>query len=125
MFFRDYGVYDLPMLRFPVEQRIADRVYARGDGTLAHFFTRAGVRDYFRHAGFVEGGELGQRSAWSREEGGVGGVEEGGRGGMEEVEDGSGGVDAVRYCCVHNENKRKGLLMRRVFVHGTWTKPLV
>jgi hypothetical protein len=59
VFFRDYGVYDLPMLRFPPEQRLRDGLYARGDGTLAHFFAIESVRGYFRDAGFVEGGELG------------------------------------------------------------------
>ena len=64
------------------------------------------------------------------EGGGGGGVGDGGG-----VEDGGADeetapapaaeAEAVRYCCVHNENKKKGLLMRRVFVHGTWSKPLV
>ena len=31
--------------------------------------------------------------------------------------------EPVRYCCVHNENKKKGIKMRRVFVHGVWRKP--
>jgi methyltransferase-like protein 6 len=42
------------------------------------------------------------------------------------VEEGAGGdgeATPVRYCCVHNENKRKGILMKRVFVHGVWRKP--
>ena len=112
--FRDYGVYDLPMLRFPPDQRLGDRLYVRGDGTLAHFFTVEDVRRRFEEAGFVEGagdceaGTVGieQRAAADAE----------GRGEEEDA--------AVRYCCVHNENKRKGIVMRRVFVHGTWTKPL-
>ena len=92
--FRDYGAYDLPMLRFPPSQRLADRQYARMDGTLARFFTVDEVRTMFREAGLVEEGT------------------------------GSDGeATPVRYCCVHNENKRKGILMKRVFVHGAWRKP--
>ena len=92
--FRDYGAYDLPMLRFPPSQRLADRQYARMDGTLARFFTVDEVRTMFREAGLVEEGA------------------------------GSDGeATPVRYCCVHNENKRKGILMKRVFVHGAWRKP--
>ena len=94
--FRDYGAYDLPMLRFPPSQRllIADRTYARMDGTLARFFTVDEVRTMFREAGLVEEGA-----------------------------GGDGEATPVRYCCVHNENKRKGILMKRVFVHGVWRKP--
>lgn len=150
VFFRDYGVYDLPMLRFPPEQRLEDRLYARGDGTLAHFFTLETIRRCFRDAGFVEGGELGAlrvsghgdaggvRSDKSETEGdtgpggdtpgdggdGIGGESYGQTGGGGGAgEGGASSSEAVRYCCVHNENKKKGLLMRRVFVHGTWSNP--
>ncbi len=92
--FRDYGAYDLPMLRFPPSRRLADRQYARMDGTLARFFTVDEVRTMFREAGLVEEGA-----------------------------ESDGEATPVRYCCVHNENKRKGILMKRVFVHGAWRKP--
>ena len=78
------------------------------------------------------GGGMGADSMYAQTVGGGGsgggeGVGSGGGGGGSECGgDGGGGSapDAVRYCCVHNQNKRKGLLMRRVFVHGTWTKPM-
>ena len=73
---------------------MADRQYARMDGTLARFFTVDEVRTMFREAGLVEEGA-----------------------------GGDGEATPVRYCCVHNENKRKGILMKRVFVHGAWRKP--
>jgi len=96
--FRDYGIYDHAMLRFSPSQRTEERTYVRGDGTLARFFTVEEARDAFGAAGFVE----------------VGGGE-----GAEATDQ-----DPLRYCCVHNENKRKGIKMRRVFVHGTWMRPM-
>jgi methyltransferase-like protein 6 len=96
--FRDYGIYDHAMLRFSPSQRTEERTYVRGDGTLARFFTVEEARDAFGAAGFVE----------------VGGGE-----GAEAADQ-----DPLRYCCVHNENKRKGIKMRRVFVHGTWMRPM-
>ena len=89
--FRDYGVYDLPMLRFAPSARRESRVYARGDGTLARFFLVEEIRDAFANAGF------------------------------EEVTD-PNGAEPVRYCCVHNENRKKGIKMRRVFVHGVFRR---
>ena len=95
--FRDYGLYDLPMLRFPPNQRVGERTYVRQDGTLARFFTLDEVRVMFKDAGLVE----------------------------EAVAAGGDTTrEPVRYCCVHNENKKKGIKMRRVFVHGVWRKPL-
>ena len=95
VFFRDYGAYDLPMLRFAPSARrggARSRVYARGDGTLARFFLVDEIRDAFANAGF------------------------------EEVTD-RDDAEPVRYCCVHNENRKKGIKMRRVFVHGVFRKP--
>mmetsp|Transcript_27269 Transcript_27269/g.70223 ORF Transcript_27269/g.70223 Transcript_27269/m.70223 type:complete len:278 (-) Transcript_27269:26-859(-) len=36
---RDYGLYDMTMLRFPGASLIGEHLYARQDGTLAYFFT--------------------------------------------------------------------------------------
>ena len=96
--FRDYGLYDLPMLRFPPNQRVGERTYVRQDGTLARFFTLDEVRVMFKDAGLVEEVVAAGGDTTTRE--------------------------PVRYCCVHNENKKKGIKMRRVFVHGVWKKPL-
>ena len=95
--FRDYGLYDLPMLRFPPNQRVGERTYVRQDGTLARFFTLDEVRVMFKDAGLVEEVVAAGVDTTTRE--------------------------PVRYCCVHNENKKKGIKMRRVFVHGVWRKP--
>lgn len=35
---RDYALFDLSHLRFPESKRLGDRLYQRGDGTLARFF---------------------------------------------------------------------------------------
>ncbi|CAI5468194.1 unnamed protein product [Closterium sp. Yama58-4] len=76
LLFRDYGVFDMVMFR--------DRLYERGDGTLAYFFSVEEVRVLMGAAGFE----------------------------CEEVE----------YCCVRNENRRKGREMKRVWVHGVFRK---
>ncbi|ONK72335.1 uncharacterized protein A4U43_C04F18270 [Asparagus officinalis] len=54
LLFRDYGLYDMTMLRFPPEQRLGFREYMRSDGTLSYFFSLEIVRDLFLHAGFIE-----------------------------------------------------------------------
>ena len=54
LLFRDYGLYDMTMLRFAPWQRISDRLYQRQDGTLSYFFALEVVREIFTKAGFVE-----------------------------------------------------------------------
>jgi len=57
--FRDYGLYDLPMLRFDSQAccrsstSLGDPVYLRGEGTIARFFTLESTRAIFESAGFT------------------------------------------------------------------------
>ena len=52
VFFRDYGMYDLTQLRFPKDQRLGQKLYHRGDGTLSYFFTLEELRSKFEAEGF-------------------------------------------------------------------------
>uniref|UniRef100_A0A0D9WXY2 Methyltransferase-like protein n=1 Tax=Leersia perrieri TaxID=77586 RepID=A0A0D9WXY2_9ORYZ len=52
--FRDYGLYDMTMLRFLPHQRVGFREYMRSDGTFSYFFTLDAVRELFRASGLVE-----------------------------------------------------------------------
>ncbi|CAN8253841.1 unnamed protein product [Cochlearia groenlandica] len=54
LLFRDYGLYDMTMLRFEVEKRIGFRQYMRSDGTLSYFFCLDTVRKLLTDAGFAE-----------------------------------------------------------------------
>ncbi|KAI3748469.1 hypothetical protein L6452_11549 [Arctium lappa] len=54
LFFRDYGLYDMTMLRFEPDQRVGFREYKRSDGTRSYFFSLDSARDLFLSAGFME-----------------------------------------------------------------------
>ncbi|GJY04669.1 methyltransferase-like protein 6 isoform X1 [Tanacetum coccineum] len=54
LFFRDYGLYDMTMLRFEADQRVGFREYKRADGTRSYFFSLDSTRDLFLGAGFIE-----------------------------------------------------------------------
>lgn len=54
LLFRDYGLYDMTMLRFAPSQQVSERLYQRGDGTLSYFFSLEVVRKLFISTGFVE-----------------------------------------------------------------------
>ncbi|KAG6647416.1 tRNA N(3)-methylcytidine methyltransferase METTL6 isoform X2 [Carya illinoinensis] len=54
LLFRDYGLYDMTMLRFKSDQRVGFREYMRSDGTRSYFFCLDTVRHLFLGAGFIE-----------------------------------------------------------------------
>jgi methyltransferase-like protein 6 len=89
---RDYGLHDLPMLRFPHSAARGDtgRLFARQDGTLARFFER---------------GELVQEVCAGAAGAGV-----------------ALACDEAEWCCVIVRNRSKGVDMRRVFVHAAFTR---
>ncbi|KAG6524377.1 hypothetical protein ZIOFF_014286 [Zingiber officinale] len=54
LLFRDYGLYDMTMLRFLSEQRVGFCEYMRSDGTFSYFFSLDTARNLFLAAGFTE-----------------------------------------------------------------------
>ena len=94
--FRDYALYDLPMMRFKESHCVHDttcldvdgvspRLYERGDGTLSRFFDLETVRHLFEGVGFV--------------------------------------VEELRYATVYNDNRKTGERLKRAFVHAVFSKP--
>jgi methyltransferase-like protein 6 len=89
---RDYGLYDLPQLRFPRAAARGDtgRLFARQDGTLARFFERD---------------ELVAEVCAGAADAGV-----------------ALACGEAEWCCVVVRNRSKGVAMRRVFVHAVFTR---
>lgn len=54
LLFRDYGLYDMTMLRFSPRHQISSCLYRRDDGTLSYFFSLEFVRSLLLQVGFVE-----------------------------------------------------------------------
>lgn len=54
LLFRDYGLYDMTMLRFESNQKVGFREYKRSDGTRSYFFSLDSVRALFTDVGFFE-----------------------------------------------------------------------
>jgi len=51
LLFRDYGVYDMAMIRFKPGSKIADKFYTRQDGTRSYFFNENEVKDLGQESG--------------------------------------------------------------------------
>ena len=93
--FRDYGMFDLPMMRFPSKsyqlsgERDFDdcppRLFVRGDGTLSRFFHCETVQKLFEEAGYT--------------------------------------TEELRYATVFNINRKTKQKLKRVFVNGIFRKP--
>lgn len=93
--FRDYALFDLPMMRFKENHCVYStchdsdgtrpRLYARGDGTLSRFFSLDTVKDIFESAGFI--------------------------------------IEELRYATVYNDNRKTGERLKRAFVHAIFRKP--
>lgn len=49
---RDYGLYDLPQLRFEPEAMLGRNLFRRDDSTLAYFFSTADVKERAAAVGF-------------------------------------------------------------------------
>ncbi|KAF6153235.1 hypothetical protein GIB67_036581 [Kingdonia uniflora] len=54
LLFRDYGLYDMTMLRFQPDKRMGFREYMRFDGTRSYFFCLETMRELFIGVGFIE-----------------------------------------------------------------------
>ncbi|KAG7173402.1 tRNA N(3)-methylcytidine methyltransferase METTL6-like [Homarus americanus] len=50
---RDYGLYDMAMLRFGPGNKLGERFYVRQDGTRSYYFTEEELRQLFEGSGFV------------------------------------------------------------------------
>ena len=93
--FRDYALYDLPMMRFKETHFVASecsdsdgktpRLYERGDGTLSRFFNLDTIREIFESVGFI--------------------------------------TEELRYATVYNDNRKTGERLKRAFVHAVFRKP--
>ncbi|GAB6025524.1 hypothetical protein CHUAL_011256 [Chamberlinius hualienensis] len=53
LLFRDYGIYDVAMLRFKPGHKLMENFYVRQDGTRAYYFSKEMVNLVFNESGFV------------------------------------------------------------------------
>ena len=94
--FRDYGMYDLPMMRFPASSYVrvgegidfdgcSPRLFVRSDGTLSRFFHVETIKMMFEEAGFE--------------------------------------TEQLRYATVYNYNRKTKQRLKRLFVHGLFRRP--
>lgn len=51
--FRDYGLYDMAMLRFGPGSKLSEQLYVRQDGTRVYYFKEEELGQLFKEAGFV------------------------------------------------------------------------
>lgn len=122
LLFRDYGENDMVMLRFHGSQWLSDRLYRRSDGTLAYFFRESGasmtdteVRCLLRLLAFFQGSLFlfrepdDSRSALRAEV-------------AELMREAGFEVEECEYHCVENVNRKKGKVLRRIFVHAVGRK---
>jgi SAM-dependent methyltransferase len=54
LFFRDYAIGDAALSRMSPEARLHERLYKRGDGTLAYFFTKQELIEHLSECGFCD-----------------------------------------------------------------------
>ncbi|RVW88148.1 O-methyltransferase 3 [Vitis vinifera] len=107
LLFRDYGLYDMTMLRFEPEKRVGFREYMRSDGTRSYFFCMDTVRDLFTGSGFTR--LLANKRSTKCHYCLLMLIH------TLQLE--------LEYCCVKSTNRRNGKSMHRVWVHGKFQKP--
>ena len=113
MCFRDYGRLDMAHLRFPGDSYLAPCLYRRGEGTLSYFFTTGKVW----LVGCVA--MVPQLNTPHSIRIGVGNVVPPDR--VRALFQAAGfACESCEYHTVRNVNRKTGVTLGRVFVHGTF-----